>query len=286
MKKITKSIAKIMTPPPQHWVGNGFFVHGFFNDFTQENSPFLLFDYAATKRFESSSVQRGVGSHPHRGFETVTIALKGKIQHKDSRGNIGTIQEGGVQWMTAGSGILHQEFFEKDFNQKGGDFQMVQIWVNLPAVHKMTEPKYQGFDAANIPVEDINGNKLSIIAGKYNKTQGAANTFSPVNMWVLDLTAELDLQVVENYTTLVLVLEGRAQINETTVETNHLIKFEDQGNTINLKNTIGSHSKLLILNAEPIAENIAHYGPFVMNTKEELVQAIDDFNSGKFGVMD
>jgi quercetin 2,3-dioxygenase len=275
-----KPIKTIISPPSQHWVGNGFYVHGFFNDFTNENSPFLLLDYAAPRNFEPSKFQRGVGQHPHKGFETVTIAIRGKVEHKDNHGNTGIIGEGDVQWMTAGSGIMHQEFFEKQFNETGGEFSMVQLWVNLPDKDKLTSPKYQGIMKGDIPVVDINGNLISVIAGQFQNAKGAASTFSPVNMYVADLKSALELNLPVDYTTMILVLEGSLEINGSFVANSHLVIFEKLGEIINIKS---NQAKILVLSGQPLDEPIAHYGPFVMNTQNEIVQAIDDFNAGRFG---
>lgn len=276
-----KSIKQIIPPTKPHWVGNGFFVHGFFNDYENENSPFLLLDYAAKKSFEPANTQRGVGSHPHRGFETVTIALSGKVAHHDSAGNSGIIEQGDVQWMTAGSGILHQEYFEKNFNESGGDFQMVQLWINLPAKDKMTKPKYQAISHSKVPVVEINQNKIKIIAGKFEDISGIANTFSPVEMYIIDLVSDLKLNFPENYTTMILILDGEIQINGQIIQNNHLVTFEKIGQKIELKTN--SKVNLSVISGEPLDEPIAHYGPFVMNTKQQLVEAIEDFNTGKFG---
>ena len=278
-----KQVSKIIAPPQPHWVGNGFAVHGFFNNFVESNSPFLLLDYAASRYFEPSNIQRGVGSHPHRGFETVTIALQGSVTHHDSRGNEGTISSGDVQWMTAGSGILHQEYFEKEFNSRGGDFQMVQLWVNLPAKDKMTTPRYQDIRSNDIPVFESNGAKLKIIAGQYADLVGPAKSFSPVEMFILELDKDSNFEfgLEESYTNLVLNLEGEVEINQTLLPVNHLLTFDKIGQTIQFQ--AKQKSKLLILSGQPLNEPIAHYGPFVMNQKSELTQAIDDFNLGKFG---
>jgi quercetin 2,3-dioxygenase len=275
-----KPIKSIIAPPKPHWVGNGFYVHGFFNDFVNDNSPFLLLDYAAPRSFEPSTIQRGVGQHPHKGFETVTIAIKGKVEHKDNHGNTGIIGEGDVQWMTAGSGIMHQEFLEKQFNETGGEFSMVQLWVNLPAKDKLTKPKYQGIMKADIPAVDVDGNLVNVIAGQFQGVKGAASTFSPVNMFVVDLKADLQLSFPADYTTMILVLEGSLEINDTFVANSHLVIFEKLGEVINLKS---DQAKILVLSGQPLDQPIAHYGPFVMNTQSEIVQAIDDFKAGKFG---
>jgi quercetin 2,3-dioxygenase len=277
----TKPIKQIISPPAPHWVGNGFYVHGFFNDFVNENSPFLLFDYAAPRIFEPSKVQRGVGQHPHKGFETVTIAIKGRVEHHDNHGNTGIIGEGDVQWMTAGSGIMHQEFLEKEFNEVGGEFSMVQLWVNLPAKDKLTRPKYQEIHKADIPVVNVDGNLINVIAGEFRSVKGVASTFSPVNMYTIDLVSDLVLDFPVEYTTLILVLEGLVLVNDAKVATNHLVTFQNTGDEINLK-TIGQ-AKFLVLSGQPLYEPIAHYGPFVMNTQKEIMEAIDDFNAGKFG---
>jgi quercetin 2,3-dioxygenase len=276
-----KPIKQIIAPPAPHWVGNGFYVHGFFNDFVNENSPFLLLDYAAPRNFEPSKFQRGVGQHPHKGFETVTIAIRGKVEHKDNHGNTGIIGEGDVQWMTAGSGIMHQEFLEQNFNKEGGEFSMVQLWVNLPAKDKLTAPKYQGIMKKDIPVVNVDGNLVNIIAGEFQGKAGAASTFSPVHLYTVDLVSQLQVSFPADYTTMLLILEGDLEINNTFAKTNHLVIFENIGEQINLK--VKSNAKILILSGQPLDEPIAHYGPFVMNTQEEIMLAIEDFNDGKFG---
>ena len=278
-----KLIKQIIAPPPPHWVGNGFYVHGFFNDFSNDNSPFLLLDYAAPRQFEPSTVQRGVGQHPHKGFETVTIAIKGKVEHKDNHGNTGIIGQGDVQWMTAGSGIMHQEFLEKQFNETGGEFSMVQLWVNLPAKDKLTPPNYQAITKEMIQRLEIKGNIINVIAGEFEGSLGPAKTFSPVNMFVIDLQNSLTLDLPADYTTMALVLDGEAEINNTKVSASHLVRFENVGETIDIKTS--SSAKLMVLSGQPLHEPIAHYGPFVMNTQGEIMHAIDDFNAGKFGVI-
>jgi quercetin 2,3-dioxygenase len=276
-----KPIKQIIATPSPHWVGNGFHVNGFFNDFTNENSPFLLFDYAAPRNFEPSTIQRGVGQHPHKGFETVTIAIKGRVEHHDNHGNTGIIGEGDVQWMTAGSGIMHQEFLEKEFNESGGEFSMVQLWVNLPAKDKLTKPKYQEIHKADIPVINVDGNLVNVIAGEFGGVKGAASTFSPVNMYTVDLVSQLQIRFPGDFNTLILVLEGLVEINDAKVATNNLVTFQNTGEEIDLK-TI-SQAKVLVLSGQPLNEPIAHYGPFVMNTQHEIMEAIDDFNAGEFG---
>jgi redox-sensitive bicupin YhaK (pirin superfamily) len=270
-------IKEIIKPPSPHWVGNGFFVNGYFRDFLQENSPFLLLDYASKKHFDPSKIQRGVGSHPHRGFETVTIALSGKVAHHDSFGNSGIIETGDVQWMTAGSGILHQEYLEKEFNQAGGEFEMIQLWVNLPKKNKMTTPKYQAIKSVNIPKIQKEASSLEIIAGKFENTPGIASTFSPINIFLITLKQELTLEIPIDYNSMILVLEGNLEIDKQIISAKNLVILK----TGILK--LSGNAKFLFLSGQKIGEPIAHYGPFVMNERQELVQAIDDFNSGKFG---
>jgi quercetin 2,3-dioxygenase len=288
--KTFKTIKQIILPPSPHWVGNGFLVNGFLTEFSPENSPFLMLDYASRKVFESSNVQRGVGSHPHRGFETVTIALRGKIEHHDSRGNHGIIGEGDVQWMTAGSGILHQEYFEKNFNHSGGELQMIQLWVNLPSQHKMTTPKYQEIKNSDIPVVTKDGFEIKIIAGELDDMVGPAATFTEMNVWIVESESEklktksekyLNLEFSSKNNSMILVLEGSIEINDVLVPSSRMVKFNNDGSSIIIKSD--SDCKFLVLSGEPINEPIAHYGPFVMNTKAEIMEAIEDFNGGKFG---
>lgn len=276
-----KAIKQIIAPPIPHWVGNGFYVHGFFNDFTNENSPLLLLDYAAPRMFEPSITQRGVGQHPHKGFETVTIAIRGKVEHKDNHGNTGVIGEGDVQWMTAGSGIMHQEFLEQKFNETGGEFSMVQLWINLPAKDKLTKPNYQAITKDMIKQAEVGGNQIRVIAGEFQNVKGPAKTFSPMNMYVIGLNNALELSLPANDTTMILVLDGEVEVNNTKVKASNLIRFENVGEIIDFKTS--SSAELLVLSAQPLNEPIAHYGLFVMNTQQEIVEAIGDFNAGRFG---
>jgi redox-sensitive bicupin YhaK (pirin superfamily) len=285
-----RKIEAIYPPPKYHWVGNGFRVHNFFPGNTDMQmtrmSPFFVMDYASKHEFPPSETPRGVDVHPHRGIETVTIAYHGKIAHHDSTGNSGVISEGDVQWMTAGSGILHKEYHEKEFNSKGGTFQMVQLWVNLAAKDKMTAPKYQDllFRDANKFMLDDNGGYINVIAGEYKNIKGKAETFTPINLFdcFLKSTNEIDFKFYENYNTGFLVVEGKVLINgETEVNQDHFILFENIGDEISVKAI--SDAKVLVLNGEPINEPIVPYGPFVMNTREEIEQAIKDYRDGKFG---
>lgn len=286
-----KRVERIVAPPPRHWVGDGFDVHGFFphGPLTGSRmSPFFLLDYNALTNFPPREQPFGVGPHPHRGFETVTIAYRGKVAHHDSRGGGGVIGEGDVQWMTAGSGLLHKEYHEQEYNRQGGPFQMVQLWVNLPAKDKMTEPKYQAITNAEMGrVKLPGGGEVEIIAGEFAGVKGPATTFSPVHLYNLKLktgeTGELDYPA--GYTTAILAVEGSAMLNGVeTLPTDHLALFERDGEHITV--TAVDDSVLLVMSGEPLNEPIAQYGPFLMNTQEEIVQAIHDYQSGKFGHLD
>lgn len=286
-----KQIEKVMTPPAPHMVGDGFRVHNFFpgpyGEMTRM-SPFFMMDYGAKIEFTPSEHQRGVGVHPHRGFETVTLAYAGKVAHHDSAGNSGVIGEGDVQWMTAASGVLHKEYHEKEFARKGGAFQMVQLWVNLPAKDKMSKPKYQGITKEQMGKYVLPGAKgyVDVVAGQFKNAKGAATTFTPMHVYNLYLKAEakLDFELPENYNTGILLVEGEAKINGETVKQDHFVLFKNSGTEITIE-TIGE-AKLLVLSGEPINEPIVAYGPFLMNTKEEIIQAYDDVNTGKFGVLE
>ncbi len=290
--KTNKTIEAIIAPPPPHMVGDGFRVHNFFPSSglidKRRMSPFFLLDYGSKIEFSPTTHQRGVGVHPHAGFETVTIAYHGKVAHHDSAGNAGVIGEGDVQWMTAGSGLLHKEYHEENFSKSGGLFQMVQLWVNLPAKYKKTKPKYQ--DLKN----DLQGRYLlpnemgevSVIAGEYKGTKGPAYTFSPMQMYNLRLKkgANIDLSFPKTDNTGMLIIEVDTMINEETAKTDHFVLFNHDGDTINI--TALEDTVILVLSGEPINEPIAAYGPFLMNTWPEVEQAIQDVNTGKFGVLE
>lgn len=291
MAGTTKVVERIVAPPPKHWVGDGFNVHGFFphGPLTGERmSPFFLLDYNALTNFPPREEPFGVGPHPHRGFETVTIAYKGKVEHHDSRGGGGIIGEGDVQWMTAGSGLLHKEFHEQESNRKGGPFQMVQLWVNLPAKDKMTAPKYQAIANAEMGrVKLPLGGEVEIIAGEHQGVKGPATTFTPVHLINLKMkqgeTAELSYPA--GYTTALLAIEGSALLNgEDTLPLNHLALFERDGETLRIAAL--EDGLFLVMSGEPLNEPIAQYGPFLMNTQAEIAQAVDDFRQGKFGQLD
>ncbi|RLZ10228.1 pirin family protein [Acinetobacter sp. 2JN-4] len=283
-----KKILGVYQNKQMHWVGDGFPVYNLFSydRLGQSISPFLLLDYAAPYRFDPTTAQHGVGSHPHRGFETVTIAYQGEVTHKDSAGGGGTIQAGDVQWMTAGAGILHQEFHSPEFAQQGGLFEMVQLWVNLPAQSKMTPAKYQAIEASqiqSIALDDV-GSELRVIAGQYQDTAGAASTFSPVNVWDGTLVEGQahTFYVTEGHSALFVLLSGEVVFNETqTIGAPSLVVLSRDEIDFNIK--AQQNSKFLILTGQPLNEPIEGYGPFVMNSKAEIREAINDFNRGKFG---
>lgn len=290
MKSEYKSVAAVFPPPPFHMVGDGFRVHNFFPSLPQIGlngmSPFFLMDYGSKWVVPPSDTPKGVGVHPHRGFETVTIAYHGKVAHHDSAGNSGVIGEGDVQWMTAGSGVLHKEYHEKEFSKKGGLFQMVQLWVNLPAKHKMTPAKYQAIEN-NImgkQILDDGKSEVDVIAGEYKGTKGPAFTFSPLSMFSAKLekgvTTDFSFDRLNN--TGFLVIEGNVKINGLKeAPENSFIYFAHDGEKITLE--AKSNSIVLIMSGEPINEPIASYGPFVMNTEAEIKQAYEDYYGGKFG---
>lgn len=285
-----KKVANVYTAPAKHWVGNGFHVQSMFtyNDTDKNLDPFLMMDYNPPRHFDGGrkSDFRGVGEHPHRGFETVTIAYQGEVAHADSYGGGGIIGTGDVQWMTAGSGVMHEEFHSERFSKEGGMFEMVQLWVNLPKAHKMTTPKYQAIKSTEIPVVQLDDNAgiARIIAGELASTSGAASTFTPINMWdvVMNVGKTHTFAVPESHNLVILVLDGTVQINgEEIARRGELVTFERGGADVRIESN--NESKLLILTGEPINEPIVGYGPFVMNTEAEIVQAMRDVQSGKFG---
>lgn len=284
-----KTIERIVAPPPVHWVGDGFRVHGFLPRGplnAERMSPFFLLDYNSKYDFAPSTNLLGVGPHPHRGFETVTIAYHGKVAHHDSMGNGGVIGEGDVQWMTAGGGILHKEYHEEKFNREGGTFQMVQLWVNLPTKDKMTDPRYQAITNAEMGRHELpDGGVIEVIAGDIGSVGGPASTFSPVHLYnVKPKKGEVvTLKLPASYNTAILGIEGNTSLNGTTLPTDHLAAFENDGDEIEI--TANEDSVLLVLSGEPLNEPIAQYGPFLMNTNAELAQAIDDYRQGKFGYL-
>jgi redox-sensitive bicupin YhaK (pirin superfamily) len=272
-----------------HWVGDGFPVRSIFTyrDIAKEISPFLLMDYAGPAEFAPSKDHvRGVGEHPHRGFETVTIVYSGEVEHRDSAGGGGRIGPGDVQWMTAASGLVHEEMHGQEFSKNGGLFEMVQLWVNLPAKHKSARPKYQGVRDGDIPRIEIAGGQglLRVIAGNYDGKKGPASTFTPINMWDVRLNkgGEQKFTVAKGHTTTVFVLSGKVKLaGGETVEAAELAVLDKVESDFSL--TALEDAKLLILIGEPIDEPIVGYGPFVMNTWDEIKQAFDDFENGRMG---
>lgn len=271
-----------------HWVGNGFPVKTLFSyhDIAEHVSPFLMLDYAGPTTFPPTQEKKGVGEHPHRGFETVTIVYSGEVEHRDSAGGGGKIGPGDVQWMTAGSGLVHEEFHGKEFAAKGGRFEMVQLWVNLPKTHKMTPPTYQSITKDTIPVVPLENRsgEVRVIAGEFKEAKGPAHTFSPVNVWDVKMEngSSHKFSIPSGYSTSLLVLEGRLTINEKQeVSQGTLAVFEWEGDEITLK--AESPSRILILNGKPLNEPIVGHGPFVMNTEGEIRQAFLDFQSGRMG---
>lgn len=286
-----KSIEAVIPPPAPHMVGDGFRVHGFFPGGRIDKkrmSPFFMMDYGSKIEFTPSKEPRGVGVHPHAGFETVTIAYHGKIAHHDSAGNSGIIGEGDVQWMTAGAGLLHKEYHEEEFSKAGGLFQMVQLWVNLPAKYKKTKPKYQEISNGMMAKYALPGDNgtVEVVAGEFNGTKGPASTFTPMQVYNARLKkgAKLEMSFPANYNTGLLIIEGNAVINEANVSTDHFVLFKNDGENFTIE--AKEDTVILVLSGEPIDEPIAAYGPFLMNTWEEVEQAINDVNAGKFGVLE
>ena len=289
-----KQLLTVRRAPRRHWVGDGFPVHGMF-DYgagAAERSPFLLLDYAAPTSFEPTSARRGVGEHPHRGFETVTIVFDGEVEHRDSTGQGGVIGPGDVQWMTAGAGILHEEFHSSAYGRRGGPFEMVQLWVNLPAKEKLTPPGYQAIVDAEIPrrpLRDASGAEagaVRVIAGTFDSARGPARTFTPMNVWDVRLSAgrRVSLEQPEGWTSLILVRTGKIRIaGDTTLGPAELAALSREGGEVAIE--AAEETRLLVLSGEPIREPVVGYGPFVMNSEAEIRQAIVDFESGRFGRM-
>ena len=270
-----------------HWVGDGFPVRSLFsyNTLGSHSSPFLLLDYAGPHYFDPTDQQRGVGQHPHRGFETVTIVYDGEVEHRDSAGNGGVIGPGDVQWMTAAGGILHEEYHSPAFAKTGGPFRMVQLWVNLPAKDKMAPGSYQGIVSTDIPVVDLadGAGTARIIAGSLGETKGPARTFTPINLWDVRLNRDTDtmLDLPEGHTAMLVVLGGHVTVNGSQPAGEaEVVLLSREGNGVTIH--ADGDATLLVLTGEPIDEPIVGYGPFVMNSEAEIRQAIDDFNSGRF----
>ncbi|NWA68279.1 pirin family protein [Pseudomonas reactans] len=285
-----KKLIGIYTSPRGHWVGDGFPVRTLFSYDTMGKhiSPFLLLDHAGPADFTPTEQRRGVGQHPHRGFETVTIVYDGEVEHRDSTGAGGTIGPGDVQWMTAAKGILHEEFHSEAFARSGGALEMVQLWVNLPAKDKMADAGYQTIVDGDIPVLPLanDAGQLRLIAGEFAGTQGPARTFTPIDVWDLRLNAgkPVVLDLHEGRNTALVILRGTVLVNgEEVARQGQLALFERDGRQLTLE--ANDDAKVLLLSGEPIDEPIVGHGPFVMNTEQEIHQAFADFQSGKFGQM-
>lgn len=283
-----KKLIDIRNAPNPHWVGDGFPVRSMFSYSNRDLplSPFLLLDYAGPAQFPGDGRKRGVGEHPHRGFETVTIVYSGEVEHRDSSGGGGVIGPGDVQWMTAGAGIVHEEFHSQAFAQTGGELEMMQLWVNLPAKDKMTPARYQAIQDQQIPVVQLpdNAGKVRIIAGNYAGQVGAAATFSPVDVWDLRLHAgpRVELPAPQDHSLIVIALSGKVQVNDAqAITAGQMAVLDTDGENFALQ--AHSDAKLLVIGGQPLDEPVVGYGPFVMNTQQEIHQAINDFNSGRFG---
>jgi redox-sensitive bicupin YhaK (pirin superfamily) len=287
-----KKISRIYQPNFSHMVGDGFHVQNYFpEDKTPLSafSPFILLDYNAPKYFPAlKKGKRGVGAHPHRGFETVTLVYDGKLAHRDSAGHSGVIGAGDVQWMTAASGVLHEEFHEESFSRTGGFLHAVQLWVNLPKKHKMSKAKYQTLISSDVGKMQLDqkGSTVRVIAGKYGNVKGPASTFTPIEVYDVDLKAQSSFttSLPQHYNSMILVLNGSIQVNDRNAKFKDLVLFQNAGEKIEI--TATEDSLFLVLSGEPIAEPVVQYGPFVMNTWEEIQQAEQDFQAGKFGRME
>ena len=283
-----KNILGIYGSPRPHWVGDGFPVRSLFSyeNLGKHTSPFLLLDYAGPHDFAPTQQRRGVGTHPHRGFETVTIVYEGELEHRDSTGSGGLIGPGDVQWMTAASGILHEEFHSAEFARKGGTLEMVQLWVNLPARDKMAAPGYQTLlnqDIPTLPLADGAGS-LRLIAGEFSGRRGPARTFTSMDVWDIRLNADrpVSLPQIVGRTAALVVLHGTVQVNGTqVVRESQMALLDRAGDELLLE--ANNQAVVLLLSGEPIDEPIVGYGPFVMNSQTEIEQAIHDFQSGEFG---
>ncbi|MCC7097150.1 MAG: pirin family protein [Thermomonas sp.] len=291
LERPLKSVLSVTHAPARHWVGDGFPVHGMFNyngPNVASRSPFLLLDYAAPTEFPPTRQRRGVGVHPHRGFETVTIVYDGEVEHRDSTGAGGVIRAGDVQWMTAAGGILHEEFHSSDYAMRGGPFEMVQLWVNLPARDKLGAPRYQGITDARIPSIALpNGaGTVRVIAGCFDGIHGPAHSHTPMHVLDIRLSpgAKLDLPQPDGWNTLLLMLDGSITIHgETLLQNSEMATLSAEGESLVIE--AQGKAKLLLLSGEPIDEPVVGYGPFVMNTRQEIEQAIVDYNNGRFGRM-
>jgi len=285
-----KQVEKVLKAPAPHMVGDGFRVHNFFpSGYEIDMSPFFLMDYGSKIEFSARREPRGVGVHPHRGFETVTIAYHGAVAHHDSSGNSGIIYPGDVQWMTAASGILHKEYHEQTYSLAGGPFQMVQLWVNLPAKAKMSKPKYQAVKQVDMAkfILPNDGGVIEVIAGNYNSIKGNASTFTPIEVYNARLNkgGKATFHFKSTYNTGFMIIEGSVKVNNLEIaDQDMFVHFKNEGERIEVEAL--ENSVILVLSGEPIDEPIVQYGPFLMNTEEEINQAISDYNQGRFGYLE
>lgn len=291
MSKV-RQIEMIFKGPRTHWVGDGFNVSNYFpsgQNLLERFTPFILLDYNAPVEFLPSDTPKGVGPHPHRGFETVTFAFEGAVEHHDNMGNHGIIYPGDVQWMTAGSGIMHKEYHEKKFSQTGGVFHMIQLWVNLPKKDKMTEPRYQAItkeDMGKVTLPDNKGD-VTVVAGMFGEVKGPAKTFTPINIYIVDLIKNGSIKINEpgNFNVGMLILDGEIKVNGESCKVKDFVLLKNEDGEVNIE-AVSENAKVFVLSGEPINEPIAAGGPFVMNTRAELLQANEDFNNGKFGAFE
>jgi redox-sensitive bicupin YhaK (pirin superfamily) len=281
-----KQVVEVRQAPRGHWVGDGFPVRTIFGyDKPEETTPFLLMDYAGPYNFQPSYQRRGVGEHPHRGFETVTIIYSGEVEHRDSSGGGGKIGPGDVQWMTAGSGIVHEEMHTGAFTESGGAFEAIQLWVNLPARLKMTKPKYQTLLAGQIPDVALpsRAGHVRVIAGHFGAAKGPASTFTAVNVWDVRLNSghNASFTTPAGHTAVVFVLKGKVSVNGATAHESELVVLDRKGEAFRVD--AETDATLLILSGEPIDEPVFGYGPFVMNTEAEIRRAMADYQTGLMG---
>jgi redox-sensitive bicupin YhaK (pirin superfamily) len=286
--KLTETIKSILRPKDNHWVGDGFPVRTlfFYEEQGQELSPFLLLDYAGPQEFPPTEARPGVGPHPHRGFETVTIVYSGEVEHRDSSGGGGKIGPGDVQWMTAASGLVHEEYHGRDYAIKGGLFEMVQLWVNLPSKDKMVPPRYQGITSDDIPIVTLSDGigQIRVIAGEYDGNKGSAMTYSPVHVWDIKINTEkpMHLDVPIGQTKLLVVLRGSVTLdNAEIIGEAEVVMFNRDCDLIQIQQA--NNTTALLLSGEPLGEPIVGYGPFVMNSSLEIHDAIDDYKNGRLG---
>jgi hypothetical protein len=283
----TKALARVLKSPGGHWVGDGFPVRSLFNynEHAEELSPFLLLDYGGPAEFPATQERLGVGAHPHRGFETVTIVFAGEVEHRDSSGAGGRIGPGDVQWMTAGRGVVHEEFHGREFARTGGPFEMVQLWVNLRRADKLTAPRYQEIASTRIPTVEHGSARVRVIAGELDGARGPALTFSPLEVWDIrvERAGALELPSPDGHTAALVVLGGELRIGSELVREAQVARFERNGAGLRVEASAGAH--LLFLGGEPLNEPVVGYGPFVMNTQAEIRQAIVDYQAGRMGAL-